>query len=175
MQAIAQIKLSVHILANTLKLFISQPIESEIYGDENMRYFFHEAEKCLQNDSLNEEQNCDGPFWYLVRYIIRTFGASTLLEISNKDTFNWVLPYDIFPEVCMLSPIYVSMQQHVQHNKYYDIALQEPFMDQGAVYNPVYESIRSAITSATNGDFDELTKQIEVIIDSFNLMLNQCA
>ena len=48
-------------------------------------------------------------------------------------------------------------------------------MDLGAVYNPVYESIRSAITSATNGDFDELTKQIEVIIDSFNLMLNQCA
>ena len=59
------------------------------------------------------------------------------------------------------------MQQHVQHNIYYDIALQEPFMDLGAVYNPVYENIRSAITRATKGDFDELAKQIEVIIDFF--------
>ena len=61
------------------------------------------------------------------------------------------------------------MQQHVQHNKYYDIyydiTLQEPFMDLGAVYNPVYENIRSAITRANNGDFDELAKQIEVLID----------
>ena len=38
-------------------------------------------------------------------------------------------------------------------------------MDQGAVYNPMYEGIRSAITRAAKGDFDELAKQIEVIID----------
>ena len=38
-------------------------------------------------------------------------------------------------------------------------------MDLGAVYNPMYESIRSAITRANNGDFDELAKQIEVLID----------
>ena len=100
LQAVAQIKLSVHVLARTLKSVISQPIELETCSDEDLRYFFHEAEKCLQNDSLNEEQTCDGPLWYLVRYIIRTFGVSTLLEISNKDSFNWVLPYDIFPEVC---------------------------------------------------------------------------
>ena len=139
MQAVAHIKLSVHILANKLKSVVSHPIEFEISGDEDVRYFFRESEKYLQNDSLNEEQTCDGPLWYLVRYIIRTFGVSTLLEISNNDTFNWVLPYDIFPE--------------------------EPFMDQGAVYNPVYENIRSAITRATTGDFDVLAKQIEVIID----------
>lgn len=100
MQAVAQIKLSVHVLANTLKSVINQSIELEICGDEDLRYFVHEAEKCLQNDSLNEEQTCDGPLWYLVRYIIRTFGVSTLLKISNEDSFNWVLPYDIFPEVC---------------------------------------------------------------------------
>ena len=100
MQGVAQIKLSVHVLANTLKSVISQPIELEISGDEDVHYFFHEAEMCLQNDSLNDEQTCDGPLWYLVRYIIRTFGVSTLLEISNEDSFNWVLPYDIFPEVC---------------------------------------------------------------------------
>ena len=45
------------------------------------------------------------------------------------------------------------------------MTLQEPFMDLGAVYNPVYENIRSAITRANNGDFDELAKQIEVLID----------
>ena len=139
MQAAAQIKLSVHVLANTLKSVVSQPTEFEINSDEDVHYFFHEAELCLQNDSLNEEQTCDGPLWYLVRYIIRTFGVSTLFKISNDDTFNWILPYDIFPE--------------------------EPFVDQGAVYNPVYENIRSAIIRATKGDFDELAKQIEVISD----------
>ena len=139
MRAVAQIKLSVHVLANTLKSFVIQPVELEINGDEDVHYFFHEAEMYLQNDSLNEEQTCDGPLWYLVRYIIRTFGVSTLFKIFNDDTFNGVLPYDIFPK--------------------------EPFMDQGAVYNPVYENIRSAIIRATKGDFDELAKQIEVIIN----------
>ena len=42
------------------------------------------------------------------------------------------------------------------------IYIKELIVDTAAVYNPAYESIRSAITRATKGDFNELNVKMEV-------------
>lgn len=42
-------------------------------------------------------------------------------------------------------------------------------MDTAAIYNPVYEKVRSVISRATKGEFDEITKLTEV-----NIMINVC-
>ena len=98
LQAAAQIMVSIHILVNTME--VVQSSDLEITNQENTRYFICEAEKYLPNHSYNEEQTSNGPIWYLVRYIIRTFGVSTLLKISKA--YKWVLPYDDSPKVLVL-------------------------------------------------------------------------
>ena len=97
LQAVAQIMISIHVLADILK---EQSPRLGLTISENSCYFVREAEKWLQNDSLNDKKTSNGPIWYLVRYIIRTFGVSTLFKISKIDTLEWVLPFDDFPQVC---------------------------------------------------------------------------
>ena len=96
LQAVAQIMISIHVLGDTLK---DQSSGLELNVNENTRYFIREAEKCLRNDSLNDEKTSSGPIWYLVRYIIRTYGVSTLLNISKIDMLDWVVPHDNFSQV----------------------------------------------------------------------------
>lgn len=97
LQAVAQIMISIHVLVDTLR---DQSSGLELEVNENTRYFIREAEKCLRNDSLNDERTSNGPIWYLVRYIIRKFGVSMLLKISKIDTLEWVLPHNSFSQVC---------------------------------------------------------------------------
>ena len=95
LQAVAQMMISIHVLVDTLRDQFSG-----LKVNENTRYFIRKAEEYLKNDSLNDKRNSNGPIWYLVRYIIRTFGVSTLFEVSKIDTLEWVLPFDDFPQVC---------------------------------------------------------------------------
>ena len=149
--------ISIHVLAHILR---DQSSGLGLTVNQNTHFFIHEAENCLQNDSLNDKKTSNGPMWYLVRYIIRTFGVSTLFKVSEIDTLEWVLPFDDFPQVCSQYTNYILKA----NTKITNILLfQKSFVDSAAIYNPIYGEIRSVITRATKNDFAELIKLTEVM------------
>lgn len=87
MFAIANIKMSAQNLAIKMKESSSMDEESH-----ETNYFFNEAEKCFQFQDFNNSQSATGPLFYIIRYIARKFGISTLMNIIQNENFLWILP-----------------------------------------------------------------------------------
>uniref|UniRef100_A0A1X7U225 AAA+ ATPase domain-containing protein n=1 Tax=Amphimedon queenslandica TaxID=400682 RepID=A0A1X7U225_AMPQE len=114
-------------------------------ADPDVIYLFDEAQSYCLSDDLNDDQTTEGPFWYLIRYIIRTFGSISLMRIFRNNYFKWILPSENFKD--------------------------EEFIDFVAVYNPTYQDIRSAISRATTGEFDELDQAVKSLNPTFTVPL----
>ena len=71
-------------------------------ADAAVAYLFSEAKKYCQSADLNDHQTTEGPFWYLIRYIIRTFGSMSLMKIFKNSYFKWILPSENFRQVTLI-------------------------------------------------------------------------
>ena len=87
-----------------LEVFARKLHESiiDMETDPDVIYLFDEAESYCLSDDLNDDQTTEGPFWYLIRYIIRTFGSISLMKIFRNNYFKWILPSENFKVTLIL-------------------------------------------------------------------------
>uniref|UniRef100_A0A1X7USC7 Uncharacterized protein n=1 Tax=Amphimedon queenslandica TaxID=400682 RepID=A0A1X7USC7_AMPQE len=140
--AVAKFTKGLEVLAKN----IHESVHSPFFDMEADPYLFNVAKSyCLSSD-LNDDQTTEGPFWYLIRYIVKIFGSISLMRIFRNIYFKWILPAENFRQ-------------------------DEEFMDIVAVYNPTYQAIRSAVSRATKGDFDELNQTVTSLDSTFTVPL----
>jgi hypothetical protein len=131
MLGVAKLRLSIELLASKLVESIMAPTDV----NEDTQYLFTEAERRLTSAStINDEQSGSGPMWYLLRYIVRKYGICTLLKLADDDNYRWIVPKHLNKDVT-----------------YFDFV---------SIYNPKYQTIRSAVSRAANENTEELKKEL---------------
>lgn len=96
--AVAKLTKALQVLAKRLNESACNP-SFNMDTDPNASYLFTEAEQYCQSSEINDDQTTSGPLWYLIRYIIRTFGSISLMRILQNDYFKWILPSEDFRQV----------------------------------------------------------------------------
>ena len=100
--AVAKITKALQVLAKILNERAC--IQSfDMDADPNTSYFLSEAKQCCQFSEVNDGQTASGPLWYLIRYIVRTYGSISLEKILNSDCFQWILPSEDYRQVTICS------------------------------------------------------------------------
>ena len=79
---IAQLMLCCEILAKTL-------CEDNSNDSANVVLFWDECERHLLDKGINNSDLYTGPYWYLVRYIVRRYGVSKLLQVPEH-SISWI-------------------------------------------------------------------------------------
>ena len=99
--AVAKFTKGLEILAKKMHEFVHCSF-FDMESDPDVNYLFNEAEKYCLSADFNDDQTTEGPFWYLVRYIIKTFGSISLMKIFRNNYFKWILPSENFRQVTLI-------------------------------------------------------------------------
>lgn len=99
---VAKLTKALQVLAKKLNETSRNPFFN-MDADPDASYLFSEAKDFCTSSEVNDEQTTSGPLWYLIRYIIRTFGSISLMKILQNDFFKWIMPSDDFHQVCFLT------------------------------------------------------------------------
>ena len=88
--AVARLQVSAQILATKMK----EVTEADSI-DSDTQYFCNQIEKIFTSPTLNDSQSSNWPLLYIMRYIVRKFGISTLLKFSDDENYSWIIPNEL--------------------------------------------------------------------------------
>ena len=88
--AVARLQVSAQILATKMK----EVTEADSI-DSDTQYFCNQIEKIFTSQTLNDNQSSNWPLLYIMRYIVRKFGISTLLNFSDDENYSWIIPKEL--------------------------------------------------------------------------------
>ncbi len=96
LKSIAQIHYSCQTLAEALD-------DLSVVDDDTsgIDYF----SRLLSKEVLNDDASSTGPFWYMLRLIVKKYGLTTLIEASQSPQFDWITDHEIFENVFLLSQL----------------------------------------------------------------------
>ena len=104
--AVAKLTKALQFLAKKLNESVCNP-SFDMDADPDTRYFLYEAEHYCQSIEVNDDQTASGPLWYLIRYVVRTYGSISLEKILNNYFFEWILPFEDYRQVMICSQSYI--------------------------------------------------------------------
>lgn len=106
--AVAKLTKALQVLAKKLKELACNS-SYDIDADPNTSYFFNEAQQYCQSREVNDDQTASGPLWYLIRYIVRTYGSISLKEILSNDHFKRILSSENYRQVIICTNSYIKL------------------------------------------------------------------